>query len=129
MNKAQRIVIGFFIISILVIAGLYIYYNHLLKNKDTIEVQDNTLFYSLTCPHCRIVEQFMEENNITQKINITQLEVSQNPANADLLINTGKLCKIDSSYIGAIPLLYSNGSCYLGDTPIIEYLNKTINNL
>lgn len=123
MNKAQKVVVGFFIISILVIAGLYIYYNQLIKN--TVTVKDNALFYSLTCPHCKIVEQFMEENNITQKISIIQLEVSQNSANAQQLMSIGKTCKLDPSYIGAIPLLYSNGSCYLGDTPIIDYLNKT----
>jgi len=124
MNKAQKVVIVFFIISIVVIAGLYIYYNHLLKSKKVLEIKDNTLFYSLTCPHCKIVEQFMEENNVTQRINITQLEVSQNSTNAQQLINLGKFCKIESNYIGAIPLFYSNGSCYLGDTPIIEVLNK-----
>ena len=71
----------------------------------------------------------MNENNVTLKINITQLEVSQDKANANQLVAIGKKCKIDSSLIGAIPLFYSNSQCYLGDTDIIQALNKTINNL
>lgn len=123
MNKAKKVVLIFLIVSVLLVAGLYGYYS--FHSKNSLNIENNTLFYSLTCPHCKNVEQFMEDNNISQKINITQLEVSQNSINAQKLIAVGKLCKIDSNYLGAIPLLYSNGSCYLGDTPIIGYLNKT----
>jgi hypothetical protein len=129
MQKAKNVIIGFFIIALLVIAGLYFSYTIKLNNKLTNIDNDNNqtiLFYSLTCSHCKIVEKFMEENNVLQKIKITQLEVSQNSANAQQLIKIGKACKLDSNYIGAIPLLYVNSSCYLGDTPIIEYLNKTV---
>ena len=129
MKKAQKIVIGFFVLTLIVIATLYIIYLTKLSHKDiALEVKDNTLFYSLTCPHCKNVEAFIDENNITKKINITQLEVSQNKTNANQLIAIGEKCKIDSSLIGAIPLFYSNGFCYVGDTDIILMLNKTMSN-
>ena len=129
MEKAKKVVIGFFIIAILVIAGLYLIYNAKADGKTITPGYDNQtlLFYSLTCPHCKIVEAFINENNITKKVNITQLEVSQDSANAKKLIETGNSCKIEQTLIGAVPLLYSEGKCYLGDTPIIEFLNKTVN--
>lgn len=130
MEKVSKVIIGFFIVAILVIAGLYGVY----INKTNLQKEDNSpsyvnqtiLFYSLTCPHCKNVEAFISENNVTQKINITQLEVGLNQTNANLLIKIGNEAKLEKGYIGAVPLLYSAGQVYVGDTPIIEYLNQTM---
>lgn len=119
MNKAQKVVVGFIIVAILVIAVLFI----VKLNQSAIEISgNNILYYSFTCPHCKIVEQFIADNNITSKINITQKEVSLNNENANELVAAGKLCKIQNDYIGAVPLLYSGGKCYLGDVDIIDFL-------
>ena len=91
MNKAQKVVVGFFIVSVLIIAGLYITY--VLKQKEVGLPLENTLYYSFTCPHCKVVEQFIAENNITYKINFTEKEVSLNSGNAEELVLVGKYCK------------------------------------
>jgi phage FluMu protein Com len=123
MNKAQKIVVGFFIVSILVLAGLYLVY---LKSNNSKLPSEDTLYYSFTCPHCKIVEQFISEKNITSKIEIIQKEVSQNQKNSKELVAIGKYCKLQEDYIGAIPLFFSDKECYLGDGDIINFLkNKT----
>lgn len=124
MNKAQKIVIGFFIITLLVITGLFIVYNS--KQNENLLPSENTLYFSFTCPHCKIIEQFILDNNITSKINITQKEVSLNQENAKELISVGKFCKLPKRYIGAIPLFYADKRCYIGDVDITNILkNKT----
>ena len=122
INKAQKIVVGFFVISALVIVGLYF----LSLSSDNNLPEGITLYYSFTCPHCKIVEDFMKNNSIESKINITQKEVSLNQANAKELIAAGKVCKIQSDYIGAVPLLYNEGICYLGDVDIINFLKNEV---
>ena len=134
MNKAQKTVMGFFIIVIGVIAILFLISiktnkplpNEINNTNTTLLLSENVLYYSLTCPHCKIVEQFIEENNITLKINFTQKEVSTNMESAKELIAVGNYCKLQAGYVGAVPLFYSNKQCYLGDKEIIDFLkNKT----
>jgi glutaredoxin len=120
MNKAQKIIVGFFIISILVIATLFLIY--LNKPVNIPSSQEIVFYYGITCPHCKIVEQWMADNNFTQKINITQKEVYENQTNAKELIAVGALCKIEKQYIGAVPMIYSEGKCYLGDVEAIKFL-------
>lgn len=118
MNKPQKLIVGFFVLCVLVIALLWGFLLYQQSNTLT-----NTLYYSLTCPHCKIVEAFITDNNITLKFE--QKEVSTNPLNAAELINAGKICKLDPQYQGSIPLLVYNQTCYLGDVDIINFLNKT----
>lgn len=124
MNKAQKIVVGFFVISLLIILSLYfVYINKPITPPQAGEI---IFYYGITCPHCKLVEQWMADNNFTQKINITQKEVYENPANAKELIAAGNICKIDKQYLGAVPLVYSDGKCYLGDVDSISFLKTKI---
>ncbi len=129
MNKAQKIVTGFLIISVLVIAVLYGFYYHAKSANNIFNSLSNQtiLYYGSTCPHCKIVEEFIKNSSIETKINITQKEVYNNTINAGELVKVEKACKIEKDYIGAVPLLYSDKKCYLGDKDIISLLAKQLN--
>ncbi len=124
MNKAQKIIVGFFIISLLLIGILFLIY--LNKPTNIPSPEEIVFYYGITCPHCKIVEQWISDNNFTQKMNITQKEVYENQTNAKELIAVGTLCKIEKQYIGAVPLVYSDGKCYLGDVDSISFLKNKI---
>jgi glutaredoxin len=126
MQKAQKVIVGFFIVAVLVLAGLYGYY--LSKSSKISVPNEDILYYGITCPHCKIVEEYIAENNVSSKIIFKNKEVYQNKDNANELIKVGKYCKLEASYVGAVPLLFYNKTCYLGDTPIIDLLNKTLEN-
>lgn len=126
MKKVHKVILGFFVIMAIVLIALYGIY--LSKSKNVNLPSEDIFYYGITCPHCKLVEQFIEEKNISSKIEFKSKEVYQNQANANELILVAKFCKIESKYIGAVPLLYYNKTCYLGDTPIIEFLNKTLEN-
>ncbi len=132
MNKAQKIIAVFFIIITLIIAVLVVIYMNQPKNyyicKDNSGLPSGiVLYYGDTCPHCKIVEQFLRDNNVTAKINITQKEVFLNQTNGQELISIGSNCKIPAEYMGAVPLLYSEGKAYLGDKDIISFLENKLN--
>ena len=81
------------------------------------------LFYGAECPHCKVVEDFITQNNINAKVKITQLEVWHNASNAKLLVNVAtKICKITGNSVG-VPFLYDgNGKCYIGETDVPNFL-------
>lgn len=79
------------------------------------------LYTSLTCPHCRNVEQYIEENKVMDYMDFEKLEVSQNPANAQLFRGTAQRCNIDEP---GVPLFFDGEKCYIGDVDIINYFNE-----
>lgn len=121
MEKAKRIIITFMVAVMLILAVLTYFYIQKQNNALDIDKNSNILYYGDTCPHCKIVEEFMINNSIDEKISIIQKEVYNNITNGNELLKVGKTCEIAKEYIGAVPLLYSEGKCYLGDKDIIEY--------
>lgn len=83
------------------------------------------LFYGITCPHCKVVEKYIADNQIDSNLEIEQKEVYKNQENANLLIQKGQECELGEN-IGAVPLLWTGSECVIGDQPIIDFLNKKI---
>ncbi len=125
MNKAKKAVWAFSILAVIVIAALWI-----IAPSNTpegnISADKIIFYYGITCPHCKNVEVFMDEKNADSILPIERKEVYLNKTNADELIEIGKICKIDKDYIGAVPLTYFNGTCFLGDTDSIAFLEQKL---
>jgi len=88
--------------------------------------QNYILFYGNGCPHCAQVEQYIKDNQITQKFSLTQKEVFFNKRNLNEF--NGYLAKHDLTYdkIGVPFLIITSGAdCnYInGDTNIIQYFS------
>lgn len=81
-------------------------------------------FYETTCPNCKIVEEFMTQNNIEEKITLEKTEVSST-ANAKKLVAVAKKCNVPTSNLG-VPLLYADGKCYEGAVDVIKYLSEKL---
>lgn len=120
MKKTTKVITGFFVVAALVIAILLV----ILSNKQS-KLEGNIFFYRFDCPHCKLVEEFMKENNVSAKFSFDMRDVSMSQANRDQFLQAYDVCKLDKSNPG-VPLFYANGSCYLGDVDIIKFLNKTI---
>jgi len=85
------------------------------------------LFYGQDCPHCKNVEDFMDQNNIQDKVKVTQLEVYYNEDNQNILAQVAKKCNINLNQIG-VPLLWDGQNCTEGDQDIINFFSKYITN-
>jgi hypothetical protein len=88
------------------------------------------LFYGNGCPHCKIVEDFISQNNIDQKVKLTKLEVWYDKSNQATLIQVAGKCGISADTVG-IPLLYDPstssgqaGKCYVGETDVTNFLKN-----
>lgn len=79
-------------------------------------------FYETTCPNCKIVEEFMTQNNIEEKTTLEKIEVSS-AVNAEILVAVAQKCSIPTTGLG-VPLLYADGKCYEGRVDVIKYLSE-----
>lgn len=88
---------------------------------------DNTpiFFYGNTCPHCKDVEEWIEDNKIEEKMAIIKKEVYDNNANAQELSLAAKNCDLDTNNI-AVPFLYAENKCYIGTPDIVNYLSQKV---
>jgi len=82
------------------------------------------LFYGQGCPHCKIVDDFITANKITDKVKFTNLEVWYNKDNQVILTQVAQKCGISSNQIG-VPFLYDGVSkCYEGDVDTINFFKN-----
>lgn len=82
-------------------------------------------YYGETCPHCRIVENYIAQNSLDSKITIISKEVYKNKDNQNELFHVGDLCKINRNMLG-VPLIFYNGECFIGDVNGIELLKSLV---
>ena len=131
MNNTQKIVTGFFAISILIIAILFfisISEDNKDKDNDNLNLPaGNVLYYGETCPHCKIVDEFILTNNISSKISFEKKEVFENLNNGPELLRVGKFCKLSSENLGAVPLFYSDEKCYIGSDEVMNFFKSKLN--
>lgn len=78
------------------------------------------------CPHCKIVDEFYTTWSGKDKINLKKLEVWSNTNNAFLMNERAKACNINRSGMGVPFLVTPDGTCLMGDQPIIEHY-KSLN--
>ena len=84
------------------------------------------LFYSNTCVHCQNVKDFIVANQVDKKVKFRELEVSENPSNANLMAAKAKGCGLDTSVGLGVPFLFDGKNCLSGDTDIINFFQEQI---
>ncbi len=83
-------------------------------------------YYGIGCPHCAQVKPFIEE--VVQKypeIDVKQYEVYKNRVNAQRLLESFEEYGVPFGKRG-VPVVFLNGTYFLGDTPIIDNLEGEI---
>jgi len=80
-------------------------------------------FYGDTCPHCKKVEAYFQENGIYDKYDITSLEFS-NPFNTQLLLKFGEAFNDPNK--GGVPAIAFGDKFIVGDQPIIDNFVREI---
>jgi len=87
---------------------------------------DIILFYGDGCPHCVRVEEFIESNQIKEKISFSQKEVYNDRKNSDELMDKARICGISINSIG-VPFLWDGTKCFVGYQDVIEFFKLKIN--
>lgn len=119
MNK--KIFLTSIAIILAVVLLSIIFYFSKIKPDDTGII----LFYGDSCPHCEIVDNFISENGIREKVLFSELEVSSNADNANILFQKASICKINQNEVG-VPFLWDGENCFLGDVDVINFFQGKI---
>lgn len=115
----KKYIILALIALVIVIVTIFVYQTS--QKQESLQTQEDLiLYYGDTCPHCKIVEAFLKDNKIAEKINFSQKEVFLNASNSKDLSKKAALCKINPKEVG-VPLLWNNGTCLVGDQDIINF--------
>lgn len=120
-SSAKKALIWFLLIN-LVLSGAIYYLAATHENSNISDKDQVLLFFSPTCPHCKNVEDFIQNNRLDSKINIT-MKNTWIPEIATEYTQIADLCKIAKESRG-VPMLYYNQTCYLGDIDSIKTLKK-----
>lgn len=83
------------------------------------------LFVGDTCPHCKIVEQFLIDNKADQKLKYEIKEVFNNKENSQELSEYAKRCSITQEL--GVPFLVAEGKCFMGQDEVMKYFEKKLN--
>ena len=94
-----------------------------LTTKSTVNDNSPIFFYGNTCPHCKDVEEWMENNKIEDKLEIIKKEVYDNRENAQELSLAAQKCGLDANNI-SVPFLYAENKCLIGTPDIVNYLSQ-----
>ncbi len=118
---ARKAIFWFLLINILLSGVIYIV---AVNNQKSVMPNNEAilLFFSPTCPHCKLVEEFIANNSLDSKLNITQKNVWL-PEIAKEYEKLADFCKIAKDARG-VPMLYNNQTCYLGDVDAISSLKQ-----
>ncbi len=84
------------------------------------------LFYGDGCPHCKIVDDFIEQNNIKDKVGFANLEVWYNKDNQNILAQVVQKCGIPTNEVG-VPFLWDGSKCYIGQDEVINFFKNAAN--
>ncbi len=111
-------------VGVVVLIGGLIWWG--LQEDRTKEVLDQTVttyFYGETCPHCRDVRKFLDENAIEEKFSFVKREVWSDQTNARLMREAANICALKPEGI-AVPFVFSGGQCLVGTPKVIEFFKQ-----
>jgi glutaredoxin-related protein len=108
-----------------VIAAFFVFFY--LKNSKTSDITGNEnaiLFYGKECPHCQIIEDYINKNGIAEKVKFVQAEIFHNSNNQKIFVEKNKLCGITDEKEMGVPMLWADGKCLSGQDKVIEYFQS-----
>lgn len=98
-----------------------------VATENSEEISADIFYWGTTCPHCHDVQDWMEEQEVEDKIDIISKEVYHNQANSLDLTAKARSCDLDTRRGVPVPFLYTiDGDCLIGSPDIIEYLEGRI---
>ena len=96
-----------------------------LAQTESTSPSKGILFYGQGCPHCAKVEEFLEQNNLSDVV--VKKEIYHNPDNAQEFNRICEEQNIDMMNRG-VPFLFVDNTCFIGDKEIINYFQTKLPN-
>ncbi len=86
------------------------------------EVTGTVYYYGAECPHCKKINEFLEENKIAEKVTFAKKEVWHDSGNAKEMTKAAEQCGLDKKDIG-VPFVFDNGTCLIGEPDVRKFFS------
>lgn len=124
MDKAIMFTILIIILAGFLFWGFQIgFFSKVFSGKPVVMPEGIILFYGEGCPHCKIVDDFIAENKIEEKVSFSRLEAWNDKDNQQVLLKAAQICNLNTDSIG-VPFLYDGKNCLVGDVDIINFFKN-----
>jgi glutaredoxin len=80
-------------------------------------------YYGSDCPHCKLVNAFLEENKIAEKVSFEKKEAQRNAGNWKEMLGKAATCGIPAKEVG-VPFVFAEGKCYIGTPDVEKYFGE-----
>lgn len=128
MNSNNKLIAIIFGLSIFAILGGSLFFSSKTKtNTNLVELSEPTTYeyyWGNGCPHCAKVEEFLENWDKKDLVEITKYETWYNKENELRLKSRATTCNIPLQQVGVPLLVTKSGECIIGDVPIIEHFES-----
>ena len=115
MSKITRVIL-FIFTFVLIVFGQF---------RSALAVSDGYLFYSRGCSHCEKVINYLQSENLFQRLNLDKKEIRFHRDNLQEFLKICQKKNIPEDRRG-VPMLLYHGKCVIGDKPIIEFVNQIV---
>lgn len=127
----RNIFLGIGVVALIFVGGIFLF----SKGENQKQTQESASLPTLSqdqyeyywgngCPHCKVVQDFLDSWGDLDKIQLEKYETWYNRDNANRLIQRASSCGIPQSET-AVPFLFTpSNECIIGDTPIINYFES-----
>ncbi len=92
-------------------------------SEPVAEVTGTVYYYGAECPHCKKINEFLEENKISEKVTFTKKEVWHDSGNAKEMTKAAEQCGLDKKDIG-VPFVFDNGTCLIGEPDVRKFFSN-----
>lgn len=83
-------------------------------------------YYGESCPYCKVIDEFLTEHNVAEKVSFEKKEVWSNKANASEMGRRARVCDIRSESLG-VPFVYAAGKCFVGEPDVRRFFAEKAN--
>lgn len=118
-KKLSLILLG----TLVVVVGL-VYWGTREEQRPVDDPNAIVYYHGEGCPHCKVVNEFLEANRIAEKVSFEKKEVWSDRANANEMTRRAKTCGIKPEGMG-VPFVYGgDGKCYVGEPDVIKFFKE-----
>lgn len=85
-------------------------------------VTGTVYYFGAECPHCKVINEFLEKEKIAEKVQFVKKEVWHDKANQTEMMQAAKQCNLDTKSLG-VPFVFDNGTCYSGEPDVKKFFS------
>lgn len=93
------------------------------QNQTTIP-PGSFYFYSATCQHCAVVNQYVIDNKVKDRLFYIEAPIDNNQEHVRLLQSIGERCGVSPSDLG-VPFFWDGTRCYQGSDEVISFFESS----